>query len=306
MNANDERDQEKLISDTGLVRNSAGKLIVIDEIHGFPDCLDLIRAQQEAARRDHSLIGRFLISGSQTLDAARLASNKLGTRTAIYRLSPISLEELPGEDPPDAGDARSLMPWELDATVPIGRSNEDHSTGAAVDARRIPKSLLAQDEKASFAWRERYIEALCARGYQDISPSLAASRTREILMRVAVSQGEPFVVDKSRLDEKAFLDHLEDLGLIRQLQPWFPNELKRIKKHPKVYIRDSGLLHCLLHRRTHDELRGDGVVYGHSWEGFCIETSLKRRHTPTHSIIGRTIRTKLTFSWIFWRTAIGD
>jgi predicted AAA+ superfamily ATPase len=78
-------------------------------------------------------------------------------------------------------------------------------------------------------------------------------------------------VDKSRLEQKACLDYLEDLGLIRTLRPWFPNELKRFEKSPKIYIRDSGLLHCLLHRRTHDELRGDGALLGHSWEGFCIE-----------------------------------
>ena len=90
-------------------------------------------------------------------------------------------------------------------------------------------------------------------------------------MRVAATQGEQFKTENSRLDQKACLDHFEHLGLIRRLRPWFTNGLKRFEKNPKVYIRDSGLLHCLLRRQTFDELRGDGTLLGHSWEGFCIE-----------------------------------
>lgn len=271
LNGNDEEDRTRLRGDVGLVRSSAGQLIVIDEIHGFPDGLDLIRAELEAARSEARPIGQFLILGSMTIEAQRVAFERLGTRARTYRLSPICLAELPDRQAVASGDARTFKPAEIQATVPIARSN------AAIPMQRLwirggfPLSLLAEDDAASFTWRTAYLEALCGRGYRHVSPSLSASTVREILMRVAVSQGEPFKVDRSRLEQKACLDYLDDLGLIRQLRPWFPSEAKRFEKNPKIYIRDSGLLHTLLARRTHDELRGDGKVLGHSWEGFCVE-----------------------------------
>ena len=110
-------------------------------------------------------------------------------------------------------------------------------------------------------------------------PALAGAGIRDIVERIAVNQGEPFKVDRSKLDHKALLDHFEDLGLVRQLRPWFVNRLKRLEKNPKVYLRDSGLLHAILGRRTMADLTGDATVLGHSWEGFCIENLVEAAPT---------------------------
>jgi predicted AAA+ superfamily ATPase len=270
LNGNNRRDRNRFREEVGLLRRSADQLVILDEIHGFPGGLDLIRTELEAVRREHRPRRRFLILGSMPTEAKRLASERLGTRARTYRLSPIGLAELPDEHV-HFGDARTFLPGEVEAIVPIARSNSTITMQTLWMRGGFPLSLFAGDDVASFAWRERYIDSLCERGYRHISQSLSASTVHEILARVAATQGEPFKVDRSRLEQKACLDYLDDLGLIRHLRPWSVNELKRLEKNPKVYIRDTGLLHCLLNRRTHDELRGDGKVLGHSWEGFCIE-----------------------------------
>ena len=101
LDASDERDRTRLAGDFGLVRNSAGKLIVIDEIQGFPTGLDLIRAELEARRRGRP-VGQFLILGSASLETEQLASQRLGTRAETFRLSPIGYAELPGRGWPIA------------------------------------------------------------------------------------------------------------------------------------------------------------------------------------------------------------
>lgn len=272
LNANLEEDRAEMAGRGGLLLNNADQLLVIDEIHGFPEGLDLIRSALETSVQRRLAAGRYLLLGSDPIAAQRLVSERLGTHAPHHRLSPIGLEELTYVE---ATESIAFRSGQIEATSPIMKPN------GAIDMNRLwlrggfPRSLLADHEAASFAYRERYITALCSRSYAFINPSLAAASLRELLTRIAINQGEPFKIDNGRRDQKALLDHLEDLGLVRQLRPWFVNHQKRLDKSPKVYLRDSGLLHALLGRRTLGELRGDAVLHGHSWEGFCLENLLQ-------------------------------
>lgn len=271
LNARDERDRLKLDGEAGLIRNCAGKLVVIDEIHCFPDVLDLMHSEIEAARDMRRQIGRFLVLGSSSLDAEQLVAKKLGTRADVFRLSPIDVSELPQQILPKRGDTRTYQADELEATSPIERANNHISLETLWLRGGFPKSLLADNDEASFHWRQRYLESLCARGYAHLNSALSASSIQDFLDRIATLQGATLNENDLPVAQRPCLDHFDSLGLIRRLRPWFTNEGKRLKKNPKVYIKDSGLLHSLLRKRSHDELRANDGVYGQSWEGFCIE-----------------------------------
>jgi uncharacterized protein len=270
-NGRDERDRLALGGDDGLLRNSAGKLIVIDEVHGFPDFFDMIHVEIEAARRGGGSIGRFLLLGSSSIDAAQLAARTLGTRIETFRLSPIGLSELRDESEIEFGEARTLAPQDVEATAPVARANIVVSLEQLWLRGGFPESLLATAERQSLAWRQRYLNSLCARGYGHLNPGLSAPSVREFLERLALLQGETINLDKIRVEQRPLIAHFEGVGLVRRLRPWHPNERKRFERESKMYIRDSGLLHCLLKRRSLGEVKSDASVYGHSWEGFCVE-----------------------------------
>jgi predicted AAA+ superfamily ATPase len=218
-NARKHADRENLAGAAGLVSNSAGRLIVIDEIHGFADALDLIHAEIDAARYEGKSIGQFLVLGSLSLEAERLVSNRLGTRARIFRLAPIDLSELPTSNGSHAGHAQTTMGDQLEDTTPITPSSSTISMETLWLRGGFPDSLLADSDDASFAWRQDYLSALYARGYAHLNPALAASSVRSFFERIAALQGE--ILDINNLPQvmRPCLPYFEDLGLIRQLRP---------------------------------------------------------------------------------------
>lgn len=147
LSGRDERDRLALGGNDGLIRNSAGKLIVIDEVDDYPESLDLIYAEIEAARRCGRQVGRFLLLGSSSIDAAQLAARKLGTRIEACHLSPIDLSELREAGEIDAGEARTLAPDDVAMTAPIGRANDVFSLEQLWLRGGFPDSLVAASEE---------------------------------------------------------------------------------------------------------------------------------------------------------------
>ncbi len=270
-NGNEPSHRSVLTGDTSPLRSTRGKLIVIDEVHAVPAVLKLIRLQLELRARDHLPIGSFVLSSSRPLDARRLVSASLGTRVSCHVLMPIALGDIVPPRRLATSAAALAIPPVLDSTEAIAMPEGGIGSDMLWLRGGFPGSLLCRSDQESFAWRQTYIASLCARGFSEHSFVLSPSAITELLSRLAASQGELFTIDKSRQHHKAFLDYLDELGLVRHLRPWFTNSLKRLDKSPKVYIRDTGLLHCLQHHRSLDELRADGVAFGHSWETFCIE-----------------------------------
>jgi hypothetical protein len=142
----------------------------------------------------------------------------------------------------------------------------------------FPDSFLAGSERASRAWRDSFLRTYLERDIPQLGPRIPAETLRRFWTMLAHAQGGPFNaarmargMDVSGPTISRYLDLLVDLMLVRRLPPFHVNVGKRLVKSPKVYVRDSGVVHSLLRIRDHDELLSHPVV-GYSWEGFVIES----------------------------------
>jgi uncharacterized protein len=144
----------------------------------------------------------------------------------------------------------------------------------------FPDSFLARDDRASMSWRMNFISTYLERDVPQLGPRIPAVTLRRLWTMLAHSQGAQLNVaklagglDVSVHTVKRYIELLEDLLLVRTLRPWAGNVKKRLVKAPKVYIRDSGIAHALLHLTTLDDVLGHPVA-GAGWEGFALETIL--------------------------------
>jgi len=160
-----------------------------------------------------------------------------------------------------------------------------------------PGSILADSDDKRFAWREAFVKTYLEMDIPQLGIHVPAVQLRRFWTMLAHCHGQLWNASQiaasmnlSAPTIKKYLDILEDTFIVRQLQPYYPNIKKRITKSPKIYIRDSGLLHNLLRVRNYEELH-DHPALGSSWEGFVIE-----------QIIGIAPPTWETY---FYRTAVG-
>jgi predicted AAA+ superfamily ATPase len=158
----------------------------------------------------------------------------------------------------------------------------------------FPNSFLAKSLPKSMAWRQNLIKTYLERDIPSFGARIPAETLRRLWVMLAHQQGG--LLDVSQLgkslmlDAKTvhrYLDMLVDLMLVRRVQPWYSNAGKRLVKSPKLYVRDSGLVHALLGIGTHEALLSHPVV-GNSWEGFALETLLNAAPLNTSSGFYRT------------------
>ena len=246
-----ERDRGKLAQAEFYLEAQRDRLVILDEIHRAPGLFPVLRGQIDAARRMGLASGRYLMLGSASLDALKQSGETLAGRVTYLELSPLHV----GETGP-------------------GKLNELWMRGG------FPPSLQAPGDARSLRWRESFLRTYLERDIPQFGPRIAAETLRRFWTMLAHHQGGLLnLTQLSRnlgLDVKTvgrYVDLLCDLLLLRRLQPWHVNTGKRLVKAPKVYVRDSGLLHALLGIGTLDDLLSHMVV-GASWEGFCIETLL--------------------------------
>lgn len=222
-------------------------LVVIDEVQRRPDLFPTLRVLADRAARP----ARFLILGSASGDLLRQSSESLAGRVERVSIGGFSLREL------GAGAAHKL--W-----VRGG----------------FPLSFLASTEADSLAWRKQFIQTLLERDFPQWGvrvPAVALLRFWGMLAHYhgqtwnAAEPARALGVNVSTC--RRYLDLLTDALMIRQLQPWHANLSKRQVKAPKVYVRDSGLLHQLLGIESDKALLGHPKL-GASWEGFVIEQLL--------------------------------
>jgi uncharacterized protein len=267
--ASDPHHRSSLAGSSSVLQDSRGRLVVIDEVHAAPEALDAIRLELENWVRDRVPVGQFLLLSSRPLEVAPLVAARLGTRVQVRSLPPIGLADLAPARSLLQSSAVMSMATDLADTEPIARPNIVISADTLRLRGGFPQSLFADDDTTSFAWREHYVTNLCIRGFDDGGHRLHATTIRDFLTVIAVNQGEQRPIEGAA--QKAYVDHLCDLGLLRVLRPWGANETKRMKRSPKIYIGDTGLLHCLQRRRSLDDIRASSSAQGHSWETFCIE-----------------------------------
>jgi predicted AAA+ superfamily ATPase len=255
-------DRRRLQDADAFLRAQAGKLVIIDEIHRAPDLFATLRGIIDDRRAAGDRAGHFLLLGSAALDLMRQASESLAGRVAYLDLGPIDVLELPHQ----VGDVDLL--W---------------TRGG------FPESLLAPDDATSLEWRRAFIRSYLERDVPMFAPRMPAEAIGRLWTMLAHGQATPLkqsslasALEVSTPAVSRYIDLLVDLLLVRRLRPWSGNVRKRLVRAPKVYIRDSGLVHSLLDLAGWEDILGHPVV-GASWEGFVIENLIAaagERRTP--------------------------
>ena len=231
----------------------ANQLVILDEVQRMPEIFSILRGVIDQRRRGGEAYGQFLLLGSASGVLLQQSSESLAGRVAQIELAPFQVNEVYGEQS-TATDMNSL--W-----VRGG----------------FPLAWLASDDEASLTWRDVFITTYLEKDIPALGPKLPSTTLRRLWTMLAHNQGE--LLDQSKLAAALaisgqtvgrYIDLLCDLMLVRRLPAWSGNMGKRLVRSPKVYVRDSGLVHALLGLQTLDALLGHPVA-GSSWEGFVIE-----------------------------------
>jgi predicted AAA+ superfamily ATPase len=246
-----------------LLSRHADKLVIIDEIQLRGELFPVLRSLIDVNRRP----GRFLLLGSSSPALIRQSGESLAGRITYHELSPFLLNELP--------------PEQLDLLW---------------DRGGFPDSLLADTEGNSSRWREDFIITYLQRdlslmGYDIRAGAMTLKRLWQMLAHnhgqlINLSQLASNM-EMSRQSIRKYLGIMQETFMIRQIQPFHVNIKKRLVKAPKIYLRDSGILHSLLGIESLDELMGHTAI-GMSWEGFCMEQILNQIPRSWESFFYRT------------------
>lgn len=258
-------DRAKLADAELYLRQHEDKLVILDEIQRVPELFQSLRGLIDGGRRRGHRVGRFLLLGSASIDLLRQSSESLAGRIRYLELAPI--------DAAEAGAGR------LDALWLRGG---------------FPESLLAKSDAASLRWRRDFIRSYLERDIPQLGPRIPAETLRRFWTMLAHQQGgllnaaslaRALAVDGKTV--ASYLDLLVDLLLVRRLPPWHRNTGKRLVKAPKVYVRDSGLVHALLGVADREALLAHPVAGG-SWEGLVVESALAAAPAGTEGHFYRT------------------
>ncbi len=224
------------------------RLLVLDEVQLAPELFTALRPEIDAERRN----GRFLLLGSASGDLLRQSGESLAGRVAYVELTPLLAAEL------QLGELTNLQSLWLRGGFPL--------------------SYVAHDDAASYAWRQDFIRTFLHRDLAELGVRVPAETLSRFWKMLAHLQSQLFNASQlgvslggaSHTTTTRYLDVLVDTMMVRRLQPHLANVGKRLVKSPKVYLRDSGILHALLGIATVHDLQGHPIA-GPSWEGFVVE-----------------------------------
>lgn len=240
------RDRARLAAPLTELERLEG-LVVLDEVQQVPELFDLLRVLSDRPEGK----ARYLLLGSASPDLVRGAAQSLAGRIGFVDLGGFALDEV--------GTDRWRRLWLRGG---------------------FPRSYLAEDDGRSFTWREDFARTFLERDIPQLGITIPAASLRRFWTMVAHYHGQTWnaaefarSLGSSEGSARRYLDLLTGAYMIRQLQPWHENLKKRQVKSPKVYLRDSGLLHSLLTIPDESVLLGH-VKCGASWEGFVIEQIL--------------------------------
>ena len=245
------------------------RFVVLDEVQQVPGIFAALRPEIDAERRP----GRFLLLGSASGRLLRQSAESLAGRVSYVELAPLlAAEAVPG------GELAALQSLWLRGGFPL--------------------AWAAPSDALSFTWRQDFIQTFLQRDLPQLGVSTAAPTLHRFWRMLAHLQGQLFNASLlgaslggvAHTTVARYLDVLADVMMVRRLEPYFVNIGKRLVKSPKVYVRDSGLLHALLGIQSVDDLQGHPIA-GASWEGFVLEQIAAQ--APTGAELG------------FYRTASG-
>lgn len=246
-----EQDRAKLAQPELYLADHQDKLVILDEVHRAPGLFPVLRGLIDRARRGGRPASQYLLLGSASLDLLKQSGESLAGRIAYLELAPFNV----------------LETCDLPADTLWVRGG-------------FPNSLLAVNSARSLRWRQDFIRTYLERDIPQFGPRIAAETLRRFWGMLAHHQGGLLNTAQFArslgVDAKtaaSYLDLLVDLLIVRRLPAWHANIGKRLVKSPKVYVRDSGLVHALLAIADKEALLAHPVV-GQSWECFVIENLL--------------------------------
>jgi predicted AAA+ superfamily ATPase len=252
--------QRQLDDAEGFLLAHAQRLVVLDEVQRLPGLFAVLRGVIDQRRRAGEQVGQFLLLGSACGALLGQASESLAGRIASLELTPFQAREV------IAADAE---PAERDALI-----NRLWVRGG------FPLSLLAASDAASLRWRDAFISTYLERDIPALGPRIPATTLRRLWTMLAHYQGQ--LLNQAQLaaalavsgqSVARYVDLLCDLMLVRRLPAWSGNVGKRLVRAPKVYVRDSGLVHALLGLRDLGSVLAHPIA-GASWEGMVLEQLL--------------------------------
>jgi Predicted ATPase (AAA+ superfamily) len=249
----DRDDRQRLDNPVLFFESVEDRLVILDEIHRVPEIFQILRGVIDKGRRKNKGKGRFLILGSAAIELLRQSGESLAGRIAYINMSPLSVIEV----------------------------ESDRAVRERLWLRGgFPDSFLAESDKDSLALRKDFIRTYLERDIPLFGPRVPAVTLERLWTMLAHRQGSVLnaaelarALEVSAQSVTRYIDLLVDLLLVRRLPPYVANVGKRLTKSPKIYIRDSGLLHALLGIENHVQLAGHPVT-GMSWEGFVLENLL--------------------------------
>jgi uncharacterized protein len=238
-------DRRKLEDPEIYLKYHQDKCVVIDEVQRMPELFVLLRALIDKDRRP----GRYILLGSAAPEVIKASSESLAGRIAYNELPPFSL---------------------LEAKVTVSLHHHWLFGG-------FPEAMLAGKPAHAHRWLKSFTETFVQRDLQELGHQISPPLVRRMLEMIASLHGQ--ILNQSDLGRalgvsaptvNRYLDLLEGGFIITRVQPYFINIAKRLVKQPKLYLRDTGILHYLLGIRAIEQLLGN-VAVGASWEGYVLE-----------------------------------
>ncbi len=245
--------QRQLNDPEAFLMAHAQQLVILDEVQRMPELFGVLRGVIDQRRRMGQACGQFLLLGSATGVLMQQSSESLAGRVAHVALPPLQASEI------------------FTGVHSVADLNALWLRGG------FPLSWLAETDAASMTWREVFIATYLEKDIPALGPRIPATTLRRLWTMLAHHQGE--LLDQSKLAAALaisgqtvgrYIDLLCDLMLVRRLPAWHGKVGKRLIRSPKVYVRDSGLVHALLGLSNLDAVLGHPIA-GSSWEGFVME-----------------------------------
>ena len=243
----DRKDLAKLQDPTLFFHANADKTICLDEVQLLPELFRTLRSEIDNDRRP----GRFVLLGSASANLIQKTSETLAGRIGMIDLTPFTVEEV--ENEPNYSLQRFWL------------------------RGGYPDSFNAFDDEASSIWRENFIRTYLERDIPQLGFQIASPKMMRLLTLLAHEHGSPLnssdianSMDLTAPTIRHYIDVIEQTYIARILPPYFKNIRKRLGKTPRVYLRDTGLLHQILQIHSFNDLLGN-PIFGASWEGLVIE-----------------------------------